>query len=185
MSKFITLQNLSDEETCIKGIYLFQELGLDKVDFDLINEVEILKNYFNDIIWLIQNFKLTMTICNPSKKCQYQNGNLIKTKDSTGSWETNEYDANGNLIRFEDSNNYWEKDEYDKNGNLIKFKNSNGYWEVHEYDKNGRKIKSESSGTFFSKQEYDNNGNLISVSCSKISNFDLQRLKDFKAIIDQ
>ena len=189
-----------DEKSCPRGIYIFQELGLDKVDFDLISEIEVSKNYFDDLRWLIRKFKLTMTIWNPSKKFQYQNGNLIKTKYSTGYWEIFKYDHHGNkifqeysighwkkisyndkgyIIKVESSNNYWEKYEYDKNGNEIKSEDSNGYWEKFEYDKNNNLIKYEDSNGYWEKYEYDENNDLIKIDCSSRKNYK-KEIKDLK-----
>jgi len=164
MSKFITLQDLHNKTECPINISIFQEAGLDKVDFDKIKNFKVPYGYFNDLLWLINNFNLTFSVrYNEQEIYYYKNGNRVRIEKVYGFWENYKFDKMGNKIESIDAKGYQKKWEYDKFGNRITHKDSNGLLEKWKYDKSGNQIRYElfNKINYWREMEYDQSRNRI------------------------
>jgi len=172
LSKFITLQDLRNDKECSFDLFVFQEAGLDKIDFEKIGNLEIPEQYWNKFLWLIRKFKLTVEVTYvDGSTYKYQKGNKIRFDDRKGNWGKSEYDSSGNLIKETSSSGFWEKFQYDKRSFLTRSENSLGNWTEIQYDKNGNKTKFENSYGMLKKWEYDEFGNKIKYENVSINGY--------------
>jgi len=167
MSKFITLQNLQDDED-FENLFEFQELGLNKIDFDEIEILYVPDWYWINLIHIIERFKLTLTILEPScnTRFKYDFGNLIEANYSNNYWEKTIYNSHGNRVRCENSNGLITQWFYDKKKRLIKFKNNIKIWKEYKYDSVGNLIRTNSSTGEWKKWEFNKSNKLLKFSNS-------------------
>ena len=162
MSKFITLQDLHNKIDCPINLFVFQNAGLDKVDFDKIYILQISYQYWEDFLWLINNFSLTICVYrDEDEKLYYKNGNRVRTEKSNGFWENFEFDNAGNEIESLNSCGLWTKCQYNKKGKIIRFESENGWVINWGYDQSGNCVKHEDSSGLSEEWKYDGSGNQI------------------------
>jgi len=98
------------------------------------------EDYYDSILWLIENFKIpniSVKYENPnryywSKIESNETGLVIKYQDSRDYWYKKEYNDAGLEIRFEDSKNIGMKKNTTKKDSKLRFEDSSKYW----YEKN-------------------------------------------------
>jgi len=95
----ISLDDLFKKNPCEKGLYLFNKLKIQDIDFDNIKEIEVYtNNNYLYLQWLCKKFNLSLTIIYNKNKYIYKLGLPTHYEDSTGFTKDWKYNKNNELI---------------------------------------------------------------------------------------
>jgi len=148
----ISLDDLFKKNPCEKGLYLFNKLKIQDIDFDNIKEIEVYtNNNYLYLQWLCKKFNLSLTIIYNKNKYIYKLGLPTHYENSKGFTKDWKYNDLGFLIYYEDSKGFTKDYKYNELGLKTHYEDSTEFTKDYKYNKNNELID------FISNNEFTEN----------------------------
>ena len=164
-----------------EGIEIQQEIIIndvddcDDVDVDDVDESNVdgyINWFYNNIIGnksCDSSSQEVFYTCKYVSQNGYQNtylfneaGQIIHySHESTGYWQTREYNEAGLETRYEDSDGDWKTYEYNEAGQETRYEESDGYWRIFKYNDAGQETRHEDSDGYLETWSYNEDGEVI------------------------